>query len=99
MRWCTAGHHAVEPLVVGAVADGGGVVDERVVPDVEDVAGRPTGRGTPQSIDVRVIEKSLQALADEAEGLVALALGLRRRRGRPRTSRAGGCSKRQSWKK
>ena len=73
MRWCTAGHHGVEALVVGAVADGGGVVDERVVPDVEDVAFGPRHRHAPgerRAGDRHVVE----ALADEAEHLVALAL-------------------------
>ena len=37
----------VEALVVGAEADGGGVVDERVVPDVEDVALGPRHRHAP----------------------------------------------------
>ena len=63
-----------EALVVGAEADGRGVVDERVVPDVEDVALGPRHRHAPGERgpgDRHVIE----ALAQEAEHLVPLALG------------------------
>ena len=64
-----------EALGVAAVADGGGVVDEGVVPDVEDVLGVPRDLDAP--VDRRAADGDVpQALADEAEGLVALALGL-----------------------
>ena len=74
MTWWTCGPPRGEPLVVGAVADGGGVVDEGVVPDVEDVALGPRHRHAPgerRAGDRDVVE----ALAEEAEHLVALALG------------------------
>ena len=68
------GHHVREALLVGAVADGGDVVDERVEPDVEDVALVPRARDAP--VDRRAGDRDvLQALADDAERLVALALG------------------------
>ena len=69
------GHHALEPLRVGAVADGGDVVGQGVEPDVGDVAGVPRQRDAPaqrRAADREV----LQARADEAEHLVALGLGL-----------------------
>ena len=56
IRWCTCGHH-------GSKRSGSCrsrwpyVVDQRVVPDVEDV-GRVPGTLTPQSMDVRVMEMS-----------------------------------------
>src|SRR5438270_9588322 len=66
-----------EALGIGAVADGGGVVDEGVVPDVEDVAvgpgdGHAPGERGPGDADV------LQALPYEAQRLVALGGGLDR---------------------
>ena len=73
MTWCTCRPPRVEPLVVGAVADGRGVVDEGVVPDVEDVALGPRHRHAPgerRAGDRDVVE----ALAEEPEHLVALAL-------------------------
>jgi hypothetical protein len=65
----------LEAGLVAAEADGGGVVDEGVVPDVEDVAGGPRHGHAPVdggAGDRHVVE----ALADEAEHLVALRLGL-----------------------
>jgi hypothetical protein len=46
IRWWTWGHQVAKRSSSVAEADGGGVVDERVVPDVEDVA-RPTAPGRP----------------------------------------------------
>ena len=68
------GPPGVEALLVGAEADGRGVVDEGVVPDVEDVTGGPRHRHAPgerRAGDRHVVE----ALAQEPEHLVALALG------------------------
>ena len=74
IRWWTAGHHGLEPSASCAVADGRQVVDQGVVPDVEDVPlvpgdpHPPVDRG-PGDGDVP------EAALDEAEGLVALGLG------------------------
>ena len=35
MKWMSAGHHLLEPLLVGAVADAGDVVQQGVEPDVD----------------------------------------------------------------
>ena len=58
IRWWTAGHQAFEACLVVAVADSGQVVDQGVVPDVEDVRSSQ-GTGTPHFVDIRVIEMSL----------------------------------------
>ena len=69
----------LEAVGVVAVADGGGVVDERVVPDVEDVVGIPRHRDAP--VDRHPADRDvLEALAQQPEGLVALALGRDRTR-------------------
>ena len=79
IRWWTAGHHSSNRCCVLAVADGGEVVDQRVVPDVEDVLlvpgdpHPPVDRG-PGDGDVP------QPTPDEAERLVALRLGYHRAR-------------------
>ena len=71
----------LEPLLVLAVADGRQVVDQRVVPHVEDVLlvpghNHPPVDGGPGDRDVP------QAAPDEAQGLVALGLGNDGGRGR-----------------
>src|SRR3974390_1860381 len=59
-----------ESLVVIAIADGSDVVDESVVPDVEDVLLVPRDAHTP--VDRRPRDRDvLQTAFDEAEGLVA----------------------------
>src|SRR3546814_14037927 len=68
------GPPGVEALLVGAQADGRGVVDERVVPDVEDVARRPRHRHAPVEAGSRD-RNVAEALAEEAEHLVAIAFG------------------------
>ncbi len=76
-----------EARPVGAVADRRGVVDERVVPDVEDVRVVPRHRHTPverAAADADVAE----AVADQAQRLVALAVGLHRVGSCGRASRA-----------
>ncbi len=73
-RWCTAGHQLCEPPGILAVADGGDVVDQGVVPDVHDVlvvpghGYAPVDRG-PRDRDV------LQAALYDPERLVAPGLG------------------------
>ncbi len=64
-----------EPLGVGAVADGGDVVRQRVEPHVGDVARVPWQRDAPGQRRAGDREV-LQARADEPEGLVALGVGL-----------------------
>ena len=79
IRWWTAGHQASKRSLVLAVADGGQVVDERVVPDVEDVLLVPGDRHPP--VDRRPGDGDVpQATLDEAQGLVALGLGHHRAR-------------------
>ncbi len=63
-----------EPLVILAVADGGQVVDQCVVPDVEDVLLVPRHRHPP--VDGGPGDRDVpEPATDETEGLVALGLG------------------------
>jgi hypothetical protein len=71
IRWWTAG---LEALPVLAVADGGQIVDQGVVPDVEDVLLVP-GHGHAPVDGGAGDGDVMQATPDEAEGLVALGLG------------------------
>ncbi len=60
---------------VGPVADGGGVVEQRVDPDVDDVLRVPGDLHAP--VEGRARDRQvLQALLDEADDLVAGRLGL-----------------------
>ena len=62
IRWWTAGHHFAKRSGSLAVADGGDVVDEGVVPDVEDVLVVPGDRDPP--VDRRPRDRDvLQAAA------------------------------------
>jgi hypothetical protein len=63
-----------EPLVVLSEADGGDVVDERVVPDVGDMRRVPGQRDAPR--DRRAADREVvESTTDEPQRLVALALG------------------------
>ena len=91
IRWWTAGHQASNRSLVLAVADGREIVDERVVPDIEDVLLVPGDRHAPVDGgpgDGDVPEPPL----DEAEGLVALGLG-HHRVGLASYQSMSGCSK------
>ena len=57
-RWCTTGHHLATSSSSAAVADGREVVDERVVPDVEDLGSGPTAPRCPTRRLDRVMEMS-----------------------------------------
>ena len=72
IRWCDAGHHDAKRGVVTSVSDRGDVVDQRVVPDVEDVLLVP-GDGYPPA-QRRARDRDVpQAPLDEPERLVPLA--------------------------
>ena len=75
MRWWSTGHHWCEALVVGAEADGGEVVGERVEPHVGDVRRVPRQRDAPRRALVRLTREVAQPAADEPERLVAAELG------------------------
>ena len=65
----------LEALAIRVVADGGHVVDQRVVPDVEHVTLGPRHGDAP--LNGRSADRDvLKAATDQAERLVALALGL-----------------------
>ena len=71
----SAGHHLANCSVVGAVADRGGVVDQRVEPDVDDAARVERQRNAPRlsgAADRDVLEAGLE----QAQDLVAADLRL-----------------------
>src|ERR1700678_4456378 len=65
----------VEALLVLAVADGGQAIDERVVPDVEDVTGVP-GNLHPRARRGAGDGDVLQTRLDDAQCFVALDRGM-----------------------
>ena len=90
MTWRSAGHHRWNSVQVVGEAGAGDVVDERVVPDVDRAGGRVPGPSgscelVPSSPDgerdapggARAADREvLEALADEAQHLVAPVVGL-----------------------
>ncbi len=71
IRWCAAAQRVAERVLVAPVAGDREVVDERVVPHVEDVAGVPWHRHAPRERGARDGDVA-QTATDEAERLVAL---------------------------
>ena len=75
ITWTSAGQSAMEPLVVGAIADGGDVVQQGVKPDVDRLLGVERDRNSPGESfpgDRHVLQLGL----DEVDDLVPAALGL-----------------------